>query len=1165
MAQRKTIFPTHRLLQITSKRSSVNDDTALEPASESLSDASGAYEYPSITRILYQPAYNSSRTSPPATPRKPRGTSTFEMDTPTAKKPYSNFRSAPTINEEGAAPGTFVSQSERAASGTFVSQSERAAPALVSPYPAPLLTATSASPETAPTNVAAAREPITFRMNSFRAPGDATKMNQPSLHLKLNADLRQQSQTVNAKHFKAQGYFPPVIKGHCVTTFIKDYGRYFLDEKGRLPRMGLLAGEEQTADYLNHIVSLFYRFMKKTAHSKTCLIEPKSYWTGSRADKLLRVGPWDAKPDILLVPVQEKFKLPIHQLAWPWVGGVGEISTSEKDTPSLQNSAATRAFLMLYTQGNRYRATTIAMNAQSFAVHIFDRSGKVTFAPMSYTTHLEEFVTYILTITYTDYGLDTESMVRKRCPISADADEFPNISGEAKEFDFVYYSKNPKKVDTKDGTRSSSVASGAPYVKQDVTCDSDSVVVPTSDSPSSVHVEVPASHSPPTVHADVPASHSPPTVHADVPASHSPPTVHADVPASHSPPTVHADVPASHSPPTVHADVPASHSPPTVHADVPASHSPPTVHADVPASHSVPPIPSEVPASPDEPSTQKSVLVRIVTVPEAINSFKRKAKDHPDSPAEPTDASEPTDVRFYIYTEDSPYPQELTKAELEANLLCNVGHIIVKGTRYLVKEELFRTASLVGRGTRVWRARALDATTPADVIIKESWILSSRTQTEAKILEGSWASQLPQILAHNEQTHLSTRLIREANPECSPDSIADFVREKRRIVSTPCCVPITDVKDSLELVALFLDYSCAIKILRQANRMHRDISHANLMIQAELYPGPWKKFMDNKLTSAAVYPLLIKEDILPSALDEALEKLNELKMRRGILIDFDYASYINPAADISWTADHTGSCAPRTKASHGESCCGARTGTPPYMAIPLLLGASCHTVAYDLESLFYSLVYVVTHVPEDNTRSNSTSTAVDDWFRQPSLQSLAALKLAQFNFLQLEILSCIHPKFVQLTPYICALWQALYPHGPSRRANVIDFKNMTAFKPEIPRAVETLKRRFLLSRAVRASNLPPSGLHDHPLLPPLADLLLPNGPLTNLLLPPLADLLLPNGPLTNLPPLADLLLPNGPLTNLLPPLALTLTLMQMTFSTRGPRRRSVLGWNRRLL
>ncbi|KAG6813742.1 hypothetical protein H0H92_007694 [Tricholoma furcatifolium] len=117
------------------------------------------------------------------------------------------------------------------------------------------------------------------------------------------------------------------------------------------------------------------------------------------------------------------------------------------------------------------------------------------------------------------------------------------------------------------------------------------------------------------------------------------------------------------------------------------------------------------------------------------------------------------------------------------------------------------------------------------------------------------------------------------------------------------------------------------------------------------------------------------------------------------------------------------------------------------MAIPLLLGASCHTVAYDLESLFYALLYVVTHVPNSDNRLTSACIGVDDWFRQPSLEALAALKLGQLNYLMQEFLSGIHPKFAQLIPYICALWQVLYPLGLPRDTLVVDRNNIEAFDP----------------------------------------------------------------------------------------------------------------------
>ncbi|KAG6854071.1 hypothetical protein C0991_010818 [Blastosporella zonata] len=73
--------------------------------------------------------------------------------------------------------------------------------------------------------------------------------------------------------------------------------------------MGRLAGEQLTADYLNHIVSLFHQHMCTV--SPHTVQEPLYYWTGAKAEKFLRVGPWDAKPDILLAPVHNGLKCPI--------------------------------------------------------------------------------------------------------------------------------------------------------------------------------------------------------------------------------------------------------------------------------------------------------------------------------------------------------------------------------------------------------------------------------------------------------------------------------------------------------------------------------------------------------------------------------------------------------------------------------------------------------------------------------------------------------------------------------------------------------------------------------------------------------------------------------------------------------------------------------------
>ncbi|KAG6819039.1 hypothetical protein H0H93_016046 [Arthromyces matolae] len=209
-----------------------------------------------------------------------------------------------------------------------------------------------------------------------------------------------------------------------------------------------------------------------------------------------------------------------------------------------------------------------------------------------------------------------------------------------------------------------------------------------------------------------------------------------------------------------------------------------------------------------------------------------------------------------------------------------------------------------------------------------------------------------------------------------------------RIVETPVCNPISTVNTYLEFLAVFLDYAKGIKFLRDNNRMHGDISASNLMV----YDGD---FADEKLAEGnAVKVLAI---------------LSKYKIRkRGILIDFDYASLIeNPG--ITSAAGF-----------------GGQTGTAPFMAIHLLMNPQAnHCVGHDLESLFYVLIYFVSGCkPGDNHPR-----PISRWFLPSiTLMGLGEVKAAQFYlYFEQQILSHVQSTFSHLVPYLREMWQALHP------------------------------------------------------------------------------------------------------------------------------------------
>ncbi|KAG6807653.1 hypothetical protein H0H92_006812 [Tricholoma furcatifolium] len=305
----------------------------------------------------------------------------------------------------------------------------------------------SAVPPLPVTPTALPSHPLTLRMNSFRPPGALEKMNQRSLHIKLNGDLNKHYIELDPSEFFT--HFPPMVCDLSIDDFIADNGTHYLRPDGSIPKMGQIAGEARAVEYLNHITCLFYEFCQKKLKDVEPLkeVKPLYYWSGVKADSLLRVGPWDTKPDLLLAPVTDGKAHPIEQLSWPWVAGVGEMTTTRKDTPSLRNSAAAHAFLMLYTQGDRHCAATITMNGASFHIHIFDRSGRMTIGPMTYGSHQREFVTFILTLAFTHYGLETKTMTRISAAVSDVAFPLLPVNGTFQRSPQIAYFKKGSKKD----------------------------------------------------------------------------------------------------------------------------------------------------------------------------------------------------------------------------------------------------------------------------------------------------------------------------------------------------------------------------------------------------------------------------------------------------------------------------------------------------------------------------------------------------------------------------------------------------------------------------------------------------------------------------------------------------------------------------------------------
>ncbi|KAG6866696.1 hypothetical protein C0991_011355, partial [Blastosporella zonata] len=185
-----------------------------------------------------------------------------------------------------------------------------------------------------------------------------------------------------------------------------------------MPPLGQLVSEEYLAGYLNDIVSTFHCFHSELPQNRPTPL-PLGYWTASHHNKLLGAGGYRAKPDIIMIPVQltdeakpVPMKVPDDDIAWPDVLCASEMTSTCRWTPSIQNQAISRAYLMLYTQGDRNMAITFALTGNSWYVYLTDREGVITIGPMSYETHTEQFLSLILTISYIPLGLDDDQKRR---------------------------------------------------------------------------------------------------------------------------------------------------------------------------------------------------------------------------------------------------------------------------------------------------------------------------------------------------------------------------------------------------------------------------------------------------------------------------------------------------------------------------------------------------------------------------------------------------------------------------------------------------------------------------------------------------------------------------------------------------------------------------------
>ncbi|KAJ7196005.1 hypothetical protein C8J57DRAFT_1107045, partial [Mycena rebaudengoi] len=248
----------------------------------------------------------------------------------------------------------------------------------------------------------------------------------------------------------------------------------------------------------------------------------------------------------------------------------------------------------------------------------------------------------------------------------------------------------------------------------------------------------------------------------------------------------------------------------------------------------------------------------------------------------------------------APVPRLLPKGVLTHPF--NGSDLKLKGwTSLTMGESIYQSHGIIGRGTCVSRARMEGQ----DVIGKWRWPATTRT-AEAKLLEttthlatkrgDTWVhDHLPKIL------HAEEREFDEGSPHRRLAQHFGDGYELRvlRIVVQDELSPITELTTAAELGEAFHGIFRSYRWLYENSHiMHRDISLNNLMY------------------------LKINGKVC------------------GALNDFDLSDLLNQS--------------PRSTSKH-------RTGTAPYMSVDLLVTGPPppHLYRFDLESLFYVIVYIV--------------------------------------------------------------------------------------------------------------------------------------------------------------------------------------------------------------
>ena len=219
--------------------------------------------------------------------------------------------------------------------------------------------------------------------------------------------------------------------------------------------------------------------------------------------------------------------------------------------------------------------------------------------------------------------------------------------------------------------------------------------------------------------------------------------------------------------------------------------------------------------------------------------------------------------------------------------------ITVGGNTYKVLSVLFQSPAFIGRATRVFLVRFKDGRRG---VLKDSFITIDRP-TEESFFRGLTIPFGPNVIDH---CILGDTAAFRKSYFRSPPILE--TRQKRRLVTYPAGVHISDFTSLWELLVAFLDVTVgmfvlfgnyltvlilayiliAMYYLESQNLVHRDISYTNILLRS-----PDKDF---DTEAERIKRLEIMTELGLSDIETLRRKLG---CREGLLIDFDYASFLD--------------------------------------------------------------------------------------------------------------------------------------------------------------------------------------------------------------------------------------------------------------------------------